>query len=143
MITSLISFFPSLIRIADNAATGDVGRIGEDVAAAYLIKHGYRIKERNYRACGHEIDIIATKGSEIHFIEVKTRSLTSDGYTQRAAEAVSQNQMRNILKCATYYLHGKQSFNGIFFDIIGVNLRKKKNILKITETEHIIGAFTA
>ena len=51
-----------------------IGRVGENVAIDYLKYHGFAILERNFlRKCG-EIDVIARKGSKIHFVEVKTVS---------------------------------------------------------------------
>ncbi|NTW06664.1 MAG: YraN family protein, partial [Syntrophaceae bacterium] len=49
------------------------GKDGEQIAAAYLKKKGYRICETNFRCPLGEIDIIAREKDEIVFIEVKTR----------------------------------------------------------------------
>lgn len=57
----------------------ELGKIGEDIATEYLIEKGYAIIERNYnlhRGC--EIDIIARKGTSIHYVEVKTRRFQTD-----------------------------------------------------------------
>ncbi len=55
--------------------TQSVGKEGEDLAVAYLLKHKYKIKERNFRKNWGEIDIVAEdeKTKELVFIEVKTR----------------------------------------------------------------------
>jgi len=50
------------------------GDIGEEVACKYLENKGYFVKERNYWKPWGEIDIVATKGQEYRFIEVKTVS---------------------------------------------------------------------
>jgi putative endonuclease len=47
------------------------GDVGEGVAAAYLEQHEFEIICRNYRKKWGEIDIVASRGEEIHFIEVK------------------------------------------------------------------------
>jgi len=44
------------------------GTRGEDLAAAYLERSGYRIIERNYRFERGEIDLIARDGDELVFI---------------------------------------------------------------------------
>ena len=51
----------------------ELGNIGERAAAELLQNDGYEILERNYRCQAGEIDIIAVRGSEIAFVEVKTR----------------------------------------------------------------------
>lgn len=60
------------------------GKIGEDAAAYYLTKHGYRIICRNFRCIQGEIDIIAKDGNNLVFIEVKTRTSTKYGEAKEA-----------------------------------------------------------
>lgn len=48
------------------------GNVGEEIATAWLKNKGYKIIERNHRRSWGEIDIIASKGGTIHFVEVKT-----------------------------------------------------------------------
>ena len=50
-----------------------LGKKGEEAACAYLERKGYVICRRNYRCRYGEIDIIAAKGGELSFVEVKTR----------------------------------------------------------------------
>ncbi len=50
------------------------GRIGEEAAAKYLQKKGYRILAENYSAGGGELDIVAYHKKTLVFVEVKTRS---------------------------------------------------------------------
>ena len=52
--------------------TLDVGRFGEDSAAIFLKKNGYRIVERNIHVSHNEIDIIARDKNYLVFVEVKT-----------------------------------------------------------------------
>ena len=40
----------------------EVGRVGEDIAAQFLERKGFKILARNYRKPWGEIDIIAEKG---------------------------------------------------------------------------------
>jgi putative endonuclease len=49
-----------------------LGREGEERAARLLEAEGFRIVARNYRTRGGEIDIIASKGCLLVFVEVKT-----------------------------------------------------------------------
>ncbi len=50
----------------------NVGQIGEGVAVKHLVKHSFKILDRNYRKKWGEIDVIAKKDNVLHFIEVKS-----------------------------------------------------------------------
>lgn len=50
----------------------EVGAIGEKVAAEYLKRHGFRIRDRNVARKTGELDIVAEREDTLHFIEVKT-----------------------------------------------------------------------
>lgn len=52
----------------------NIGKIGEETACKFLMKHGYQIMVRNYWKKWGEIDIVAKKDRVIHFVEVKTVS---------------------------------------------------------------------
>ncbi len=73
------SLFWSGTRDADRPAHLRVGAEGEDMAARYLRRLGYRIRDRNVRVDRDEIDIIAFDPLDkvLVFIEVKTRSMPS------------------------------------------------------------------
>lgn len=52
-------------------ARNSTGITGEHIAARYLEAHGFRVISQNYRKKWGEIDIVASREGEIHFIEVK------------------------------------------------------------------------
>jgi putative endonuclease len=54
---------------------GRTGNTGEDMAAAWLQDKGFSIIQRNWRYKHLEIDIIASKGKKIHFVEIKNAYL--------------------------------------------------------------------
>jgi len=51
----------------------DLGDWGENQACDFLQRHGHTIIDRNFHTTTGEIDIIARKGNDIYFVEVKTR----------------------------------------------------------------------
>src|SRR5437763_12379646 len=52
------------------------GQQGEQMAAEFLQRQGYRIQQQNYRCREGEIDSIAWDGPTLVFIEVKTKGQT-------------------------------------------------------------------
>lgn len=61
--------------------------LGEAIAALYLQKSGYEIREKNVRFGKLEIDIVAYDRNQkmIVFVEVKTRSTHSSAYPVHSA----------------------------------------------------------
>ncbi|OHA60159.1 MAG: hypothetical protein A2589_00580 [Candidatus Vogelbacteria bacterium RIFOXYD1_FULL_46_19] len=53
-------------------AKARLGALGEQVAAKYLKQAGFKVVAQNYRKPWGEIDLVATKGGNLHFVEVKT-----------------------------------------------------------------------
>lgn len=79
----------------------ELGKRGEDAAAAYLERVGMTVVDRNWRCKAGEVDLVALDGSEIVFIEVKTRKSTATG---RPEEAVTPAKQRRYHRLAQAYL---------------------------------------
>lgn len=82
----------------------ELGRLGEERAAAYLERHGYKILRKNFRAPrGGEIDLVCRdkKHNELVFVEVKTRTSEAFG---RPFDAVDQKKRRLIIRGAMAWL---------------------------------------
>lgn len=80
-----------------------LGRRGEQIAARYLRRRGYRVIRRNYQAAGAEIDLVALDRDTIVFIEVKTRL---DGRRWSPAAAVDERKRARIRRAATAFAAG-------------------------------------
>lgn len=78
-----------------------IGRLGEDIAAAHLADLGWHLLERNYRVARGEIDIIALDGPTLVFVEVKTRRSILAGVPQAA---VDPQKLRRLRLLAGHYL---------------------------------------
>ncbi len=92
-----------------------IGDIGESIAAVYLKFHGYKIIEKNFSCRFGEIDIIALKGDEIVFVEVKTRKKDS---LVDAVYAVDYYKQQRIIKTAKIYLSKQTNEYNVRFDVI-------------------------
>jgi putative endonuclease len=94
------------------------GRAGEDQAADYLTRHGYRILERNWQKKIGEIDIIAKKDGIIYFFEVKTRSGLKYGHP---FHAIGRRKRQLIRRLGLGYVTWNQlSYSGLAIGAIGI-----------------------
>ncbi len=85
----------------DKKATG---YRGEEIAARYLKKHGYRILQRNYSCPLGEIDLVASKRGTLVFVEVKTRTESGFGPPELS---VGHRKRRRISSIALDYARRK------------------------------------
>lgn len=113
--------------------SASLGKLGEDLAAEWLLQHGYTIRDRNWRSGRTEIDIIAENDQFIVFAEVKTRS--SD-YLADPAGAVNVPKQRTIIFAASGYLKSKNLAKEARFDIITVVDDGQERVI-----DHIENAF--
>lgn len=77
------------------------GAIGEQAAVDYLRQQGFMIVERNWRAGKSEIDIIASRYDELHFVEVKTRKF---GTMTAPEDALTEQKSRAMRRAASAYM---------------------------------------
>lgn len=78
-----------------------LGRWGEEYAADFLLQRGWEIIGRNVRTKYGELDLIARKGEELVFFEVKTRFSSEFGMPE---EAVSEKKKVHLHHSAESYL---------------------------------------
>ena len=101
------------------ARHNNLGKWGEEYAAAYLRGRGYTIVSRDWR-CGHrDIDIIARTpdGGTLVFVEVKTR--TSD-VVVRPEDALTPAKIRNIAIAANSYVKTMNVLDELRFDVVTI-----------------------
>ncbi len=101
----------------------ELGNYGEKVVTFYLEKKGYTILSRNFCIKGGEIDIIATHGEYITFVEVKTR--TPDFMTS-GFDAVTKTKRKLIIKTAEMYTLKNPHDLQPRFDVAQVIINNKK-----------------
>jgi putative endonuclease len=78
-----------------------LGRWGETTAAEYLSARGYTILEHNARTPYGELDLVASQGEMLVFVEVKTRASRSLGPPEISVTAAKQ---AHLLSAAMAYL---------------------------------------
>ena len=97
--------------------SADTGRRGEQAAVDYLRRVGFAILERNWRSGRYELDIVARRWDELHFIEVKTRR--RDGLTP-PEQALDAHKRRALVRAANAYLTENPFAGEVQFDLIAV-----------------------
>jgi putative endonuclease len=95
-----------------------LGQRGEEEAARYLKRKGYRILARHVDLPLGELDIIAVDGRTIVFVEVKTRTSADAGHP---SEAIDVRKEQRMTQAALAYLKR----NGLLkysarFDVVAI-----------------------
>ena len=119
-----------------------LGNFGEDAAAKFLRRAGYKILERNYVSDEGEIDIICCDKKVMAFVEVKTRTVGKESPLEmRPASAVTKEKQRKLAKAAAFY--GAYFGRGyqLRLDIIEVMVDGSGKKPEVSEIKHLIGAF--
>ena len=93
------------MRVGYNLGMNDqrqkIGRMGEGMAADYLIARGLLILDKNVRTPYGEIDLVAGDGEEVVFVEVKTRTNRAYGYPETA---ITPQKFQQIVNAAQFIL---------------------------------------
>lgn len=113
------------------AAHNELGRWGEDLAAAFLEEKGYAIVERDWKSGHHDLDIVAKDGSTLVIVEVKTRRNRLYGNPE---EAIDYRKRRSLLSAINHYAKSHRIYSSVRFDIISI----VGNIGEKSEIDHII-----
>lgn len=95
----------------------ELGKWGEELAAAYLSEEGYVILDRDWHSGHRDIDIVASQDGVIVFVEVKTRRNTDYALPE---EAVNYAKRRNLRYAINHYLQYRHVSAPYRFDIITV-----------------------
>lgn len=114
------------------ARNNEIGKWGEQLAVDKLVSEGYSICERNWREGHNEIDIIAIRGDEIVFAEVKTRSNPNED----PLEAVDRRKISHMIHAGQVYIRMKGIRHQWRFDLFAISGTPASYTL-----EHIPDAF--
>ena len=99
----------------------EIGRIGEDLAADWLVRRGFTILHRNWRHGRYEVDLIAGHMDVLHFIEVKTRRTSAYGHPE---ESVSRKKIEHMLQGAAAWLYRWPVYRRIQYDVLAITLNR-------------------
>ena len=99
------------------AAHNELGKWGEDLAAAYLEKKGYQIIERDWKSGHHDLDIVAKNDNMLVIVEVKTRRSRLFGNPE---EAIDYKKRQSLQSAINHYVKSHRNSGDVRFDIISV-----------------------
>jgi len=119
--------------------TNAFGELGERIAERWLTRQGYTVLARRWRSGHRDIDLIASHGDVIAFVEVKTRAAMEFG---DPVEAVHARKQRSLIRCAREWLAKNDGSAAAAatvyrFDVVGVLLRDRRVFVR-----HVEGAFS-
>jgi putative endonuclease len=113
-------------------APGLAGRMGEELAAQYLLKKGYRLIGQNVRSGPAEIDIIALDGDILCFVEVKCRKDNEQGDPEEYVDF--RKQQRLVRGAACFHDRERYCAYRVRFDIVSV--LEEEGRMKINHLEN-------
>ena len=114
-----------------------LGKRGEDIAASYLQRQGYRIVFRNFKARYGELDIVALDQNTLVFVEVKTRVGTQYGTPE---EALTPRKIRELVKTAQFFTLTHPTFpEEQRMDAIAIEMNSQEEIVRLNHIKNITG----
>ena len=99
------------------AAHNELGKWGEEFAAAYLRGKGYVILERDWKSGHNDLDIVAIDKDMMVFVEVKTRCNRLYGDPE---EAIDYRKLQSLQSAVNHYVKSHHVNAPVRFDIISI-----------------------
>lgn len=115
----------------------ELGRRGEDAAAAAYAARGFRIVARNWRCPLGELDLVVERDGLLVLCEVKTRSGDAFG---GGYEAVTRSKRRKLLALGEAFLatRGSQATH-VRFDVASVRVGAGRASVELFEDAFRLG----
>ncbi len=131
------------VRGAADLTPHELGRKGEEMAAAYLERRGWRLLERNWRCPYGEADIVAQDSDDdnndtVVLVEVKTRLALGERADAMPELAVDAHKRFRYRRLALAYLMEHPEVFSIRFDVIALNVVGNDS----ARLRHLFGAFS-
>ncbi|MPZ48444.1 MAG: YraN family protein [Dehalococcoidia bacterium] len=112
------------------------GDFGERVAASHLEAKGYQILERNWATREGEIDLIVSRGSDLIFVEVRSRQGRSMGTPEESITGRKASHLRAA--AAAYTQQHPDAPPNLRIDAVVIELDAKGRVLRVEQIENAI-----
>lgn len=122
----------------EEMSSRQIGEKGEEIAAKYLIKRGYKIIQTNWTCQIGEVDIVAQDGDNVVLVEVKTRRILNKDDSIMPELAVNKAKQEKYRTLALMYAALHTALTSIRFDVVAINLVAPST----ASLRHLIGAFS-
>jgi len=126
----------------------EVGALGERVAAAYLLRRGFEVIDRNVARKTGELDIIARssgpEGETLHFVEVKTVVAEEFPREHEARDEydpslnLHEAKVRKVARTAEWYVAEKEWEGEWQVDGCLVWLRRRDGMARVSYLPQIV-----
>ena len=121
-----------------SAARQRFGELGERIAARWLRRRGWAILAHRFRNGRRDVDLIATQGGTVAFVEVKARRGTAFG---DPVEAVAWRKQRELIRSAHVWIDRFGPPDATYrFDVIGVLVEGEAVRVRHVENAFPVGA---
>jgi len=112
-----------------------IGQTGEDLAAKFLKKKGFKVLVKNFSTRFGEIDLIVVKKDLLVFVEVKTR--VGDGELN-PEWAINWEKIKRVEKMAQVFLaQNKINYQNLRIDAVCVSLNPEGKLLRLDHYENL------
>ena len=112
-----------------------LGRQGEELAAAELVRCGYEIVTRNWYCQAGEVDVVVRRGQVWHFFEVRTRRGREFGTPE---ESITPAKRQRMIDVALTYL-GEHDLGDVDWRVglVAVEMNRVGRLLRLEVYESI------
>lgn len=122
----------------------EVGQIGERVAAEYLRRHGFSIRDRNVTRKTGELDVVAEREDVLCFVEVKTNLVDEFPRDQDNLDVydpslnLHETKIRKVARTGEWYVLEKRWEGEWQVDGCLVWLRRRDGMAKVRYLPQIV-----
>lgn len=129
------------------AIHNDIGKLGEDIAAQYLVDRGFVVIERNFLCRQGEIDIICSDRDDLlHFVEVKSVSYETRAQlknlvtheTWRPEDNVHKNKKDRLARALEIWIIKNAYEKDFIVDLMTVRLVPREKYAEVEIIKNIL-----
>lgn len=113
-----------------------IGKVGEAIAANYLLDKGYQMLDQNFKARYGEIDLVALDAECVVFVEVKTRTTSAFGNPE---DSITPAKLQKLENAALLWLQAHpEAPDDWRMDAIAILIDHQNNV---KELKHFLNAY--